>query len=86
MLRKQDVIVGKFYVNTERRIARQVLQTSRQIIRFITYHLDTGNSSGLPSECLVEDFVRWANGEASPTELASLHYQGREAQFRAVEG
>jgi len=81
MLRKRDLIAGKFYVNNERRIAREVLQTSRRIIKFITYHLDTGNSSGLPSECPVEDFVRWANSEASPAELAFLDYQGREAQF-----
>ena len=76
MLRKRDVIVGKFYVNNERRIAREVLRTSRQTITFNTYHLDTGNSCGWPSECLVQDFIRWANGEASPTELALLQYQG----------
>jgi len=85
MLRKRDVIVGKFYVNNERRIAREVLQTSRQIITFITYHLDTGNSSGLPSECLVQDFVRWASREASPTELAFLHSQVRQAQFHEAD-
>ena len=85
MLRKRDVIVGKFYVNNERRIAREVLQTSRQTIKFNTYHLDTGNSCGSPSECLVQDFVRWANREASPTELAFLHFQGRQAQFHEVD-
>ena len=80
MLRKRDVIVGKFYVNNERRIAREVLRTSPQIVTFSTYHLDTGNSCGSPSECPVQDFVRWANGEASPTELAFLQHQGRDAQ------
>ena len=80
MFRKRNVIVGKFYVNNERRIAREVLQTSRKTVTFNTYHLDTGNSCGSPSECLVQDFVRWASGEASPTELASLQQQGRDAQ------
>jgi hypothetical protein len=75
MLRKRDVIVGKFYVNKNRRIAREVLQTSGQTVTFNTYHLDTRNSCGSPSECLAEDFVRWANREASPSELAFLQSQ-----------
>lgn len=79
MLRKRDVIVGKFYVNNERRIAREVVRTGERTVAFNTYHLDTGNSCGSPSECLVEDFMRWANGEASPTELAFLQYQSMEA-------
>ena len=70
MLRNQDVIVGKFYVDQGRRIAREVLQTSKKIITFNNYHLDTGNSCGSPSECTVQDFMRWANDEASPAELA----------------
>lgn len=78
MLRKRDVIVGKFYVNNERRIAREVVRTGERTVTFNTYHLDTGNSCGSPSECLVEDFMRWANGEASPTELAFLQYQSME--------
>ncbi|HLO33156.1 MAG TPA: hypothetical protein VK249_28675 [Anaerolineales bacterium] len=79
MLQNQDVIAGKFYVNNDRRIAREVLRTSRQTVTFNTYHLDTGNSCGSPSECLVEDFMRWANGEASSTELAFLQHQSMDA-------
>lgn len=75
MLRKQDVIVGKFFINHERSIVREVLQVSRQIVIFKTYHLDTRNSCDSPSECAVQDFVRWARAEASPTELAFLQYQ-----------
>ena len=82
MLRKQDVIVGKFYVNNDRRIAREVLRANHQTVTFNTYHLDTGNSCGSPSECLVEDFIRWANCEASPTELSFLQYQNMDAQYR----
>lgn len=85
MLQKRDVIVGKFYVNYERRIAREVLRTSRKTVTFITYHLDTGNSCGSPSECLLQDFVRWANNEASPRELAFLQHQAREAQFQVPD-
>ena len=82
MLRKQDIIVGRFYVNSDRRIAREVLRTSQFTVTFNTYHLDTGNSCGSPSECLIEDFLRWAIREAAPAELAFLQYQNMEAQYR----
>jgi hypothetical protein len=85
MLRKQDVIAGKFYVNQERKIAREVLRTSGQTITFNTYHLDTGNSCGSPSECLVEDFVRWASREVSPRELALLQNQSMAAEYHTLD-
>jgi hypothetical protein len=85
MLQNQAVIVGKFYVNNKRRIAREVLQSSRQTVTFNTYHLDTGNSCGSPSECLVQDFVRWANREASPMELAFLQRRAMTAQQHALD-
>jgi hypothetical protein len=72
MLQQQDVIVGKIYVNQGRRIAREVLQAGEKIVLFNNYHLNTGNSCGSPSECTVQDFVRWASDEASPSELAFL--------------
>jgi hypothetical protein len=72
MLQKQDVIVGKIYVNQGRGIAREVVRAGEKIVLFNNYHLDTGNSCGSPSECTVQDFVRWANDEASPAELAFL--------------
>ena len=85
MLRKQDIIVGKFYVHNERRIAREVVCISRQTVTFNTYHLDTRNSCGWPSECLVEDFIRWANHEASPAELDFLQRQITEAPYHLVD-
>ncbi len=85
MLRKEDLIVGKFYVNNERRIAREVVRTSRQRVTFNTYHLDTGNSCGSPSECLVEDFIRWAYSELSPAELAALQRPDMRERFQAVD-
>jgi hypothetical protein len=72
MLQKQDVTVGKIYVNQGRRIAREVLRAGEKTVLFYNYHLDTGNSCGSPSECTVQDFVRWASDEASPAELAFL--------------
>ena len=81
MLGKKDMIVGKFYVYKKRKIAREVLRTGKQTITFNTYHLDTGNSCGSPSECTVQDFMRWANDEASPAELNLLQDKNMEEQF-----
>jgi len=75
MLRGRDIHVGKCYVNNARTIVREVLQASGHIIIFNTYHLDTGNSCGSPSECTRRDFTHWADCEASPTEMARLQYQ-----------
>lgn len=72
MLQKQDVVVGKFYVNQGRRIAREILKVSDKVILYNNYHLDSGNSCGSPSECTVQDFLRWASDEASTAELAFL--------------
>jgi hypothetical protein len=69
MLRRKDIRSGKCYVNKSRTIARVVLQASDEIVTFHTYHLDTGNSCGSPSECTMRDFTRWANSEVSPPEV-----------------
>lgn len=72
MLRGRDICEGKCYVNTTRTIIREVLQARDQTIIFNTYHLDTGNSCGSPSECTLRDFKHWADCEASPAELAHV--------------
>jgi hypothetical protein len=82
MLRKQDLNAGKCYVNYGSRVARVVLAAREQIVTFITYHLDTGNSCGSASECTKADFIRWADHEATPTELAKLESLETGALFR----
>jgi hypothetical protein len=72
MVRKRDVSTGRFYVNKERTIARQVLRISRETVVFNTYHLDTGNSCGTPSEHTLGSFARWASREVPPAKLAIL--------------
>ena len=85
MLRKQDIIIGKFYVNSERTVARQVLRVGQQTVTFNTFHLNTGYSCGSPSECLVQHFVHWANREASPLDLAFLQQQGRDSHYELAD-
>ena len=72
MLQSQDVSVGKFYVNHARGIVREVVEVKKNIIIFITYHLDTGASAGNPSECMKQHFANWADREATSNEMAYL--------------
>jgi hypothetical protein len=72
MLASHKVTAGKYYVNSARDIARKVTETNRDIVMFITYHLDTGKSSGVPSECMKQHFTHWADHEATLIEIASL--------------
>ena len=81
MLESQRVSVGKYYVNRSKRIVREVVMINGRTVLFITHHLDTGNSCGSPSECLVMDFLHWADHEATPAELTSLHYRKGEASL-----
>jgi len=81
MLHNRDITVGKCYVNNARKVARKVVGVDHKIVKFDTYHLDTGNSCGSSSECTMQEFKRWADREASPAEIASLQYQELEARF-----
>jgi hypothetical protein len=85
MLRRQDITVGKYYVNISRRIAREVVQADENTVVFDTYHLNTGNSCGSPSECTKHDFVHWADREATDAESASLRYTKTDAQLYAPQ-
>jgi hypothetical protein len=85
MLRSRKVTAGKYYVNNARKIIREVLMVNNKTVTFNTYHLDTGNSCGSPSECMILDFIHWADHEATPTEMASLQYLRMEALRRAPE-
>ena len=81
MLRKQDIGVGKCYVNYGRKVARAILEASDKVVTFITYHLDTGNSCGSTSVCTKIDFIRWADHEATLAEIAKLKSHGMETLF-----
>ncbi|HXD10539.1 MAG TPA: hypothetical protein VN653_10790 [Anaerolineales bacterium] len=85
MLRNRIITPGKCYVNNRRKVAREVLSADNQTIKFYTYHLDTGNSCGSPSESTRQDFIQWADREASPAEIASLQFLAQDALFRAPQ-
>lgn len=72
MLPGQKVVVGKYYVNDAINIARKVLDIKATAVTFISYHLDTGNSAGIPSVCMKQHFAHWAEREATSTEISVL--------------
>ncbi len=75
MLRRQDVTVGKWYVNNKGNVARAVVRVDEKTVQFNTHHLNSGNSCGSSSECTRQAFARWADREASPAEKANLQNQ-----------
>jgi len=85
MLRRRDVTVGKYYVKNGGKVAREVLGTNNQTVKFNTHHLDTGNSCGSPSECTRQDFIHWADREALSAEMDSIQFQEMEAMFRGPQ-
>ena len=78
MSRRQDVTVGKWYVNNKRNVARAVLGADEKTVQFNTHHLNSGNSCGSPSECTRLEFVRWVDREASPSETISQQRIAKE--------
>jgi len=80
MLRNGNVVVGNYYMDNRRRIARQVLKIADGTVIFNTYHLDNGNCTGNPSICLQTDFINWADHEATTREISIL--QSRELEAR----
>ena len=75
MLVNNDVSTGKYYVNQSRDIAREIVETHENVVLFITYHLNTGRSSGIPSECIKQHFAHWVDHEATLAELSNIQQQ-----------
>ena len=78
-------VVGKYYVNKTRQIARKVLSIDGMAVKFRTYHLDSGNSCDAASECTKREFIIWADHETKDTELAGLQAQELEQLIYAPQ-
>jgi len=81
MLHNGNVVVGNYYMDSGRRIARQVLKVVDGTVTFTTYHLDNGNCTGNPSICLHTDFINWAYHEATTREISILQTRELEARL-----
>ena len=85
ILRNRNVAVGKSWVNNVRKIAREVLAITVNIVTFNTHHLDTGNSCHSPSECTLRDFISGADHEATSSEMSHLRYRQMEDTLYAPQ-
>jgi hypothetical protein len=74
-------MLGNCYVNENRGTAREVLKVDHHTVRYNTYELASGRLLGAPHECSREEFIRWADREATEDEMFRLLYEEMEALF-----
>ena len=75
MIQIRKVAAGKYYIDSNRNIAREVLEVKDDAVFFITYHLDTGASTGNPNMCMKTSFTHWAHHEATQAEIFDLQHR-----------
>lgn len=72
---KEQIVVGKAYVNGQARLLREVVEElDGQCVKFHAFDLATGRLS--PSRhrtCRKEEMADWAEREATPGERARIH-------------
>ena len=75
MLKKQDIRVGKSYVNEGTGTVREVVaELSRHMVKYNTFDLSTGNLAATPLQvCHAGRLARWADREARQEEIRRLH-------------
>lgn len=72
---KEEIVVGKSYVNEEARIIREVVEeVDRHHVRFNAFEMDTGRLSPTRHRvCDRWELSRWADRVAASSELARMH-------------
>ena len=75
MLKKQDIRVGKTYVNEGTGTVREVVaELGRHMVKYNTFDLATGNLAATPLQvCHAGRLARWADREARQEEIRRLH-------------
>ncbi len=72
---KEEIVVGKSYVNEGSCIIREVVgEVDRRHIRYHSFELNSGRL--LPARhqvCARAELARWADREAGPREIARIH-------------
>ncbi len=88
MLKRREVIVGRYYVNESEQVARAIVEEAgRRSIKYTAYDLTTGRPIGAPNRvCPKAEIVRWADREALDAEVAGLRRREAEGPFAAEEG
>ena len=75
MLKKQNIAVGRSYVNEGAKIAREVVEElDRRKVKYNAYDLVEGGSTPRLSQiCRKSELARWADREANPAEISKIH-------------
>ncbi len=72
---KEEIVVGKSYVNEGSCIIREVVEeVDRRSVRYHSFELNSGRL--LPARhqvCARGELARWADREAEPGEMARIH-------------
>jgi hypothetical protein len=86
VLRKQNISVGRAYVNEGEKVAREVVEDVDQYkIKFNAFDLKDGGL--IPSAmqvCRKRDMAHWADREATPDEIAKIHPFDKLTWFEEV--
>jgi len=86
MLRRQEISVGKCYVNEKTHKAREVVEEiDKHRVKYNTFDLTTGTLiSPVFQICFKSQIVYWADREAKPREIAMFHRFGTTPWFENV--
>jgi hypothetical protein len=82
MLPRREITPGTCYINEKRTTAREVLKVDHRSVRYNTYDMATGRLCGSPHECSRNEFIHWADREATEEETFHLLYEEMEALFQ----
>ncbi len=84
-MRKEDIAVGKSYVNNKESVLREVVEeTDARHVKFNQFQLATGKLIPAPNQISHRrQFARWANREATEAETARTHPYTAEAWLDA---
>ncbi len=86
MLNKQNITVGRMYVNEDAHIAREVVEEINHCkVKYNAFDLTKGRLIlGVMQVCRKSDLAHWANREANPGEISKIHPFDPQPWFEEV--
>jgi hypothetical protein len=85
-MRKQNIAVGKSYVNEREQIARQVVEEiDQRKVKYNAFGLKDGRLTPAVGQiCRKSDLAHWADREANLDEIAKMHPFEQLPWFEAI--
>jgi hypothetical protein len=86
VFRKQNIAVGRSYVNEDAHIAREVVEEiDRRKVKYNAFDLVDGRLIPAAMQtCRKSDLAHWADREANPAEIARIHPYDPQPWFEGV--